>query len=124
MRKYKAGIFEYIEEEIYYTDDFITFYDENDEVLSEENLKYWSEWINSPWSQDHEKYEIRINCKDAYTPMDESKLGWVCEYYIIGYDGITASVFGYGNTEIEALKSCKEHFGWLQAKYNGDNKSF
>ena len=98
MKKYKAGIFDYIEEEIYYTDDFITFYDENDEVLSEENLKYWSEWINSPWSQDHEKYEIRLNCKDAYTPMDESKPRWVCEYYIIGYDGITASVFGYGNT--------------------------
>lgn len=123
MKKYLAGEFCFIKEEHYYTDDFVTFYNENDEELSKEDLEQWTVWINSPWSQAHEKYEIRCNCKDAYTQMDENEPTWECEYSIIGYDDISASVIGYGDTPEEALRKCNELFQMLQDKYNVEDKS-
>lgn len=123
MKKYKAGSF-YFDEEIFcYTDDFICFYKENDEEITKEDMEEWAILINSPWSQVHEKYEIKCNCKDAYTKMNVNEPDWKCEYSIVGYDGISASIFGYGNTEIEALESCKRHFRMLQGKYNSENES-
>lgn len=126
MKKYKAGWL-YVNKENefdYYTDDFETFYKDNDEELSNEDLNEWAVCANSPWSQAHETYEIKVNCKDAYTEMDENEPIWKCEYYVIGYDGISASVFGYGYTEIEALEDCKNHFQMLQDKYNPEDDSF
>lgn len=81
-------------------------------------------WINSPWSQAHERYEISVNCKDAYTQMDESSPTWKCEYAIVGYDMNEALIYGYGNTEEEALSDCKKLFKWLQDEYNKENESF
>jgi len=123
MKKYKAGSFCFDKEIVYYTDNFIDFYKENDEELTKEDMEEWAVWINSPWSQVHEKYEIQCNCKDAYTQMDENEPVWKCEYSIVGYDGISASVIGYGNTEFEALENCKDHFKMLQEKYNTENES-
>lgn len=123
MKKYKAGSFYFDEEENYYTDDFVTFYKENDEALNNDDLEQWAVWFNSSWSQAHESYEIRCNCKDAYTQMDENEPTWKCKYSIVGYEGISASVFGYGNTEVEALENCKNHFQMLQDKYNTENES-
>lgn len=118
-----SGSFCFDKEILYYTDDFINFYKENDEKLTKEDMEEWAIGINSPWSQAHEKYEIKCNCKDAYTQMNEDDPVWKCEYSIVGYEGITASVMGYGNTEEEALENCKEHFQMLQEKYNIDNDS-
>lgn len=126
MKKYKAGWFYFNKENEfdYYTDDFESFYKDNDEELSNEDLEEWAVTINSPWSQVHETYEIKLNCKDAYTEMDENEPIWKYEYYVTGYDGISASVFGYGYTEVEALKDCKIHFKMLQNKYNPEDNSF
>jgi len=123
MKKYKAGSFSFNKEIVYYTDDFINFYKENNEKITKKEVEEWAILLNSPWSQVHEKYEIKCNCKDAYTQMDENDPVWKCVYSIIGYDGISASVIGYGNTEVVALESCKEHFQMLQEKYNIDNES-
>lgn len=126
MKKHKAGGFYFNKENNfeYYTDDFETFYKENDEELTSEDLEEWAVTINSPWSQADEKYEITVNCKNAYTPMDESEPIWRCKYYTIGYECISAYVFGYGNTEVEALEDCKNHFNMLQNKYNPEDESF
>lgn len=126
MKKYKAGWFWFNKENEfnYYTDDFETFYKDNDEELSKEDLEEWAVCVNSPWSQTHETYEIKLNCKDAYTEMDENEPAWKCEYYVTGYSGISASVFGYGYTEVEALKDCKLHFRMLQNKYNPEDECF
>lgn len=127
MKKYKAGslIFSEEETENYYTDDFKKFYKENGEELSNEELKYWAVWVNSPWSQAHEHYQISPNCKDAYTQMDKNNPAWRCEYYIVGYDGISASIFGYGDeTEIQSLKDCINNFQFLQYQYNPDKENF
>ena len=125
MKKYKAGLFFHNKDLSfdYYTDDFETFYKENDEELTKDDLEEWAVWINSPWSQAHERYELSFNCKDAYTQMNETDPKWKCEYHTIGYGGISASVYGYGNTEIEAFENCKKHFQMLQVKYNPENES-
>lgn len=122
--KYKAGSFLYCEQENYYTEDFSAFYRESTEKLTKEDLKYWSIWLNSPWSQAHEKYIISLNCKDAYTEMDKEEPIWKCEYSVVGYDGICATVFGYGDTEDLALEKCKKHFQVLQELYNPNGESF
>lgn len=122
MRKYKAGSICFDEEINYYTDDFDKFYKENDKELTKKDMEEWAVWINSPWSQDHKGYEIKCNCKDAYTQIDRNELVWKCEYFIMGYDGVSASVIGYGNSAIEALENCKCYFLMLQEKYNPDNK--
>lgn len=126
MKKYKAGRFYYDKENRfeYYTDDFETFYEENDIKLTDEDLEDWAAWLNSPWSYNHESYTIKVNCKNAYSQIDENEPMWKCEYSIIGYDGIEASVFGYGNTEEEALEDCKINFQVLQYKYNPKKYSF
>ena len=123
MKKYKAGSFYFNEEENYYTDDFVTFCKENDEILNEDELEQWAVWINSPWSQAHERYEIKYNCKNAYTQMDDNEPVWKCEYFIVGYDGVSASVTGYGDTPEEALRKCNELFQMLQDKYNVEDES-
>ena len=126
MKKYLAGEFRLFsngELNKYYTDDFKTFYNENDEDLTFDDLEEWAVWINSPWSQDLEKYTIECNCKDGYTEMDKSDFIWRCKYYIIGYEASYASVVGYGNTEVEALEKCKELFKFLQDNYNRDDES-
>lgn len=126
MKDCKAGCL-YYERNInfdYYTTDFKTFYEEkHGNELTNDDLIDWAVWLNSPWSQAHEQYTISLNCKSAYIEMDETIPMWKCEYSIVGCDGIIASVFGYGNTEIESLESCKEHFNMLQKKYNQDNVS-
>lgn len=126
MKKYKAGAFYFNKRHNfeYYTNDFKTFYKENDEELTNEDLEEWAVTINSPWSQADEKYEISLNCKSPYIPMDENEPMWRCRYCIIGYEFISASVFGYGNTEAEALVDCKDHFQMLQDKYNPEDESF
>lgn len=123
MKKYKAGSFCFHEKDTYYTDNFVSFYNEKDEELTKDDIEMWAIWINSPWSQVHEKYELKCNCKDAYTQMDKNEPYWKCEYSIVAYDGISASVIGYGNTEIESLESCKSHFQMLQEKYNKENEN-
>lgn len=90
---------------------------------TDKDLEDLAVWINSPWSQIHEKYEIKLNCKDAYTEMDPNEPAWRCEYSITGYEGIQASVFGYGNTEVEALHDCVCLFKYLQKTYNPDDES-
>ena len=119
MKKYKAGFF-WIDGQmyIYYTEDFVHFYNKDDLKLSQEDLEEWAYWLDEPWSQELERYNIKVNCKDGYTAIDKDDPIWVCEYSIIGYEGAEAAVCGYGNTEIEALEHCKANFQMLQDKYN------
>lgn len=119
MNKYLAGIL-YIddEEEKYYTDDFKIFQRDTDETVGKCDLQQWALCANSPWSQENIHYILSYNCEDG------KEITWKCEYSVASYDGIFASVFGYGNTEMEALEDCIKHFQALQSEYNVDNKSF
>ena len=106
-----------------YTDNFKEFYTNENILLNQEDLEMWSEWLNSPWSQEHEKYIIELNCIDAYTPMDKKEPSYRAYYQIVGYEGITAVVYGYGNTPQESLQDCMNHFEYLQKEYNKENVS-
>ena len=126
MKKYIAGTFCFNPNhrpDVYYTDDFEVFYNGINKELSTEDLEEWAIWLNSPWSQTCESYTITYNCDDAYTQIDFNKPLWKCEYAVVGYDMITASIFGYGGTEDAALQDCKNHFKMLQNKYNATNES-
>lgn len=107
----------------YSSSDFSGFYNKEDERYTNKHVESLATFINSPWSQDDESYLIKVNCKDAYTEMNPEDPKWKCEYTIIGYDGITTIIFGYGNTEEEALADCKRLFKLLQKNYNKENVS-
>lgn len=107
----------------FFSDNMKDFIDSNNEVLTDKELNDWAVWINSPWSQTHESYTISLNCKDSYTAMNSSDPVWKCVYEVIGYDGITSTVVGYGQTEEEALIRCKELFTYLQSNYNKENEA-
>lgn len=55
--------------------------------------------------------------------MNPSDPIWKCVYEIIGYDGITSTVIGYGQTEEEALIRRKELFAYLQSNYKKENEA-
>lgn len=65
----------------------------------------------------------KYHSKDSYTAMKPSDPIWKCVYEIIGYDGITSTVIGYGQTEEEALIRCKELFAYLQSNYKKENEA-
>lgn len=124
MKKYLAGCFyddcnipEGHYPEKYYTNDYESFYDENDKLLDNNTLKEWAIWNNSPWSLTCEKYEIKYNCKD-YSDILEGEPKWTCSYHVVGYDGIATTVIQYGNTPEEALEKTKAFFQYLQKNYN------
>lgn len=125
MKKYLAGHFNFCGEgDInYYTDDFITFYKDNDEELSIEDLKEWAVWLNSPWSLENEKYELEYDY-DGFTYTKLEDLLWKCKYTVVGYEYITTSVIGYANTQIDALINCIKNFNLLQNKYNIGDESY
>lgn len=127
MKKYIAGTFgfnlKHIPNILYYTDDFEVFYNAKDRELSTEDLKEWALCLNSPWSQIHKSYTITCNCDSAYIHADFNKPLWRCEYTVMVYNEMTVSIFGYGDTETEALRNCKNLFKMLQNKYNATNES-
>lgn len=126
MKKYIAGSITGIETDVddnIYTDDFLIFYDKDDNELTEESMKDWALWLNSPWSQAHEKYTVEVNCKNAYTKMPEGEYKYRCIYIVVGYDGITATLWTYGDTPIESLQKNIGRFESLQYKYNPENES-
>lgn len=86
------------------------------------DLEDWALLLNSPWSQSTFGYKIELNCKDGYTEMQQSDPRWRCIYYTIGYQGITTTCIGYGDTEENALKECRNLFNYLQKEYNKDDE--
>lgn len=121
-----AGSLEIVKKENYYTNDFTKFYKDIEMVqeLAGEDLNKWAVCLNSLWSQSHEKWIVECNCVNAYTPMDENKPTFRCIYEVVGCDGITSGVIGYGNTQQEALQECIARFEYLQNEYNKENKNF
>lgn len=88
-----------------------------------DDIKNLAVWLNSPWSLDHEGYEIKLNCKDAYTEMDSNEPKYRCLYHITGFDGAYASILGYGDNPYQALEDCDKIMDILQKKYNPENES-
>lgn len=124
--KVLAGSLEVVNEENFYTDDFKKFYSDvemTQELLSDD-LEGWAVSLNSPWSQEDEKWIIECNCVDAYIPMIKTEPTFRCIYEVVGYDGISSCVIGYGNTQQNSLQECVAHFEYLQNKYNKENKRF
>lgn len=116
--KHQKDITEQEGNEFVYTDE-----ENNQFKMQTKDMEDWALLLNSPWSQNLFGYEIELNCKDSYTEMRQEDPQWRCRYYTIGYDGITASCIGYGNTEEEALKNCKTLFEALQKEYNKNGES-
>ena len=106
-----------------YSDDFEKFYKDKSIELAKEELEVWSTWLNSPWSQTYEKYITEINCRDEYTKLIKDDPIYRTYYQVVGYEYVTAIVYGYGNTPQESLQDCINNFNYLQKKYNKENIS-
>jgi hypothetical protein len=80
-----------------------------------EELNELAVCANSPWSYKNEVYEITC---------DEDSFEWICQYQVVGYDGITSIIYGYGHTPKAALINCIDTFDKLQSEYNNDGVCF
>lgn len=77
----------------------------NEEYLEETNAVDIFSLLNDPWSEDAISYTIN------------TKYGlFICAYNVIVYDGVEATIFGYGNTEINSLFNCKNNFEKLKTR--------
>lgn len=94
------------------------YYDEKSELLSEDAMKEWALWLNSPWSYDHAKFVVEANCENAYSGIKKGEPVWRCVYTCVGYDAVTATLIGYGNTPDAAFFNCMSELKSIQEKYN------
>ena len=107
----------------------VCFYDKTTDYLMEnddfcntiEELEHFSLFLNSPWGQADETYKIKYNCVDNYTEKDPNIPDWICKYCVVGYDGITSILYGYGDTQQESLQNCISLFERLQKEFNKDD---
>ena len=106
-----------------YSDDFEKFYKDKNIELTKEELEEWSTWLNSPWLQSYKKYITEINCRDGYTKLIKEDPIYRTYYQVVGYEYVTAIVYGYGNTPQESVQDCINHFEYLQKTYNKENIS-
>lgn len=104
------------EENSIYSDDFVHFFDKEMQEIKREEMEKYAIILNSPWSDIEMKYETKEN------KCDGAK--WKTEYSVIGYDCITASICGYGNTPQESMDDCVKHFEYIQKTYNPKNIRF
>ena len=54
--------------------------------------------------------------------MDENEPDYRTYYQVVGYEEITAVVYGYGNTPQESLQDCINHFEHLLKNCNSSLK--
>lgn len=103
----------------------IQFHSNNEEFInSTEELQRLALYANSPWSQTHQTYVIKFNCKDSYTKKASKCPNFVCICSVVGYEAITSEIYGYGETPQEALDDCIKMFDRLQKEYNPNDKYF
>ena len=107
-----------------YSDDLIHFFDENGDKLKKNDLETWAQIINSPWSQDVEEFLTKLNCVDAYTPMNNNLPKYQTCYFVNGMESLSAEVYGYGDTPVASLQDCINHISYLQETYNKENIKF
>jgi len=100
------------------------FFNEGKYSVSEESLIDWANCLNSPWSNTCENYKIERNHIKNLTKDVPYNQKWKCQYSVIGYDGITSCLYGYGSTPDESLRNCIALFKEIQAKYNPEDNSF
>lgn len=125
MERFLAGILE-IEgtEDKFYTEDYINFYTENDDVFTINSgvnpnpINYWVYCLLHPLSITDEDYTVELNYKNAYTTIPDDVPQYRCIYFVEAYECISGQLYAYGDTPQAALQKCIETFEMLKAKYN------
>ena len=98
-------------------DNFSVVYPKSTKDLSfNETMENWAVILNSPWAEHDIEYNITKNAyfKTEFVGCPE----YICEYSIIAYEHMFASIIGYGDTPEEALTDCKTSFDYVQGLYN------
>lgn len=117
--KILAGYFDWEDDQQYFwTIDWKEFYRNDDETpMSTTELQSYAAWLEDPWSWIHEHYVIKPNKESAYEDMPKGTPEWKCCYFVIGYEYAETGIFGFGNTEEEALADCKKHYKYIIETY-------
>lgn len=124
MGRFLAGILDIEGKEKFYTEDYIDFYTENDDVFTinsgtENNpINDWVYCLLHPWSIADEDYTVELNYKNAYTTIPDDVPQYRCIYSVRAYECISGQLYAYGDTPQEALQKCIETFEILKVKYN------
>lgn len=95
---------------------------ENIFLATKEECEEFALWLNSPWSYTTENYKIEFNCVNNESSPSKKLPEYRCLYTIIGYEGITSIIIGYGNEPNIALEDCISKFNYIQELYNKDDE--
>lgn len=106
------------EEQYYYSGNLVDFFYVNGEKLSEDDLNYWTICLNSPWNYFAEEYITKLN------KLDKTRNEWITIYQVIGYEGITSEIYGYGDDPASALDNCIYNLCLIQETYNKTREKF
>ena len=102
----------------YWTSDWKVFYNNDSNIpVSIHDLGYYASMLQDPWSGVHEFYIIRPNQESAYKDMPDNVPLFKCLYNVIGYEYMETGIYGFGNTEEEALANCKKHYELIVKTY-------
>ena len=81
------------------------------------DLEYYANCLGEPWSWSHESFIIKPNKESSYSEMPEGTPEWKCCYVVIGYEFMETGIYGFGNTEEEALADCKKKLEYIFEVY-------
>lgn len=87
------------------------------EIPSSDLLSYMGYFVTDAWSTTSYAYTIKENVENAYSEIDETIPVYVCEYFVECNDMVSMTVYGFGNTPIEALTDCQNYIEILKS-YN------
>ena len=93
------------------------------ELSLEKVLSDWALICNSPWDFTCEEYAVRVKPVPG-TFESDAECPWSCRYKVVGYEGITGKVYGYGLDAKTALSNCIGLFNFIQKKYNPEDDNF
>ena len=95
------------------------YYNEQSKIYADiedgsiEDVRNLAQLLENPWDDGEINYIITIDTESSILTIDNDKPKWKCEYYAASYDFVEVSVFGYGNTQNDALNDCMETMKYI-----------
>ena len=99
----------------YWTADWQNFFlNDGDLPMRKEDLEYFISTLESPLNWNSARFVIKLNREIPMRKTPAPK--WKC-YYKVNGDGFESGLYGFGNTEEEALANCKKRLEYMFKLY-------
>ena len=91
---------------------------------NEKTLHKWAILLNSPYSKIDTSYTIDQPLAKALRFFEGEEYDYVCELFVIASNHANASLYGRGNTPVEALNHCIRSMECVQKTFNPKGEKY